>query len=113
MKVTLLAENLQKKLGYLNHAISSRSDLPVLLNILIETDKTGLRISSTDLEVGIQVQVAAEIEEEGAITVPAKTFTELISSLPHEKISLSTQEGSLNVESKKTKSSFQTIPAAE
>ncbi|CAN5201676.1 DNA polymerase III subunit beta [soil metagenome] len=113
MKVTVLSENLQKKLSYLNHAISSRTDLPILLNILIETDNGILRISSTDLEIGIQVQLPAEIEDEGAITVPAKTFSELINSLPREKITLTTTDGSLTVESKRTKSSFQTIPANE
>lgn len=113
MKVTVLSENLQKKLSYLNHAISTRTDLPILLNILIETDNGQLRISSTDLEIGIQTQIAAEIIEEGSTTVPAKTFTELINSLSNEKITLVTIENSLVVESKKTKSSFQTISASD
>lgn len=113
MKVTVLAETLQKKLGYLNHAISSRSDLPILLNLLLEAQNGVLRISSTDLEIGIQSQISAEIEEEGAITVPAKTFTELINSLSNEKITLVMNENSLLVQSKKTKSAFQTIQATE
>lgn len=113
MKITLLSENLQKKIGYLNHAISTRSDLPILLNVLIETDSSGIRLSTTDLEVGIQCHIPAEVEEEGAITIPAKTFTELINSLPAEKISLSTNDNSFIVQSKRTKSSFQTSPATE
>ncbi len=113
MKVTVMSANLQKKLSYLNHAISSRTDLPILLNILIETDNGLLRISSTDLEIGIQTQLPAEIEEEGATTVPAKTFSELINSLSNEKITLTSTDGTLTVESKKTKSSFQTIPATD
>lgn len=113
MKVTLLSENLQKKLSYLNHAISSRNDLPILLNILIETDGKGIRLSGTDLEIGIQTQIPAEVQEEGAITVPAKTFTELINSLPNERLTLATEGGVLHVESKKTKSSFQSIPATD
>lgn len=113
MKVTLLSENLQKKLAYLNHAVSSRSDLPVLLNILIEAQKDGLRISSTDLEIGIQSHVPADVEEEGAITLPAKTFTELINSLSSEKISIASTDGSALVESKRTKSSFQTIASTD
>ncbi|HVZ59083.1 MAG TPA: DNA polymerase III subunit beta [Patescibacteria group bacterium] len=113
MKISLLAETLQKKISFLNHAISSRSDLPILLNILIETDETGIRLSSTDLEIGIQSHIAAEVSEAGSTTIPAKTFTELIASLSGEKVTLTTQDGSLVVESKKTKSSFQTIPANE
>lgn len=110
MKVTLLAENLQKKLTFVNHAISSRNDLPVLLNILLEAKNGMLTLSSTDLEIGIQVSIPAEVTVEGGTTVPAKTFSELLSSLPNEKITLLTQDGSLVVQSKKTKSSFQTIP---
>ena len=113
MKVTVLAENLQKKISYLSHAISQRSDLPILLNILLETNDGNLRISSTDLEIGIQTQLPAEIEIGGAITIPAKTFMELINSLPNEKITLITTDNSVVVESKKTKSSFQTIPASD
>jgi len=113
MKVTVLSENLQKKISYLNHAISSRTDLPILLNILIEAQNGILRISSTDLEIGIQTQLAAEIEEEGATTIPAKTFSELINSLPNERITLTTTDNSVTIESKKTKSSFQTIPASD
>lgn len=113
MKVTLLAENLQKKLTFVNHAISSRNDLPILMNILLVADKDRLTLSSTDLEIGIQAGMPAEVEEEGSITVPAKTFIELVNSLPNEKITLTLQENTLKVESKKTKSSFQTISASE
>lgn len=113
MKVTLLAENLQKRLSFVNHAISSRNDLPVLLNILIQAENGQVTLSSTDLEIGIHVTLPAEIEEEGGTTVPAKTFTELVQSLPNEKITLTTADTSLVVQSKKTKSSFQTISKEE
>lgn len=113
MKVTLLAENLKNQLSFVNHAISSRSDLPVLLHILIEATEGKVILKSTDLEIGIQVTLPAEVEEEGGVTVPAKTFTELISSLAQEKVTLETQEGSLRVVSKKTRSAFQTIPKEE
>lgn len=109
MKVTLLAENLKTQLSFVNHAISSRSDLPILLHILLEAKEGTLTLKSTDLEIGIQVILPAEVEEEGGATVPAKTFTELISSLAQEKVTLETKNGSLEVKTKKTKSTFQTI----
>lgn len=113
MKVFLLSENLQKKLPFVNHAVSLRSQLPILLNLLIEAKGGKIKISSTDLEIGIQVELPANVEEEGIITVPAKIFTELISSLPQEKVLLETKQGSLEVKTQKTKSSFQTIPGEE
>lgn len=113
MKLHLLSENLQKKLSYVNKGISSRTQLPILSNLLLQTVNGKLKISSTDLEIGITVEVSANIEEEGGITIPAKTFTELINSLPSGKVSLITKENSLEVESQKTKSTFQTISEEE
>ncbi|MBI5045380.1 MAG: DNA polymerase III subunit beta [Candidatus Levybacteria bacterium] len=113
MKITLLAESLQKKLSYLNHAISTRTDLPILLNILIETEASGIKLSATDLEIGIEITVPAEVVEEGSISVPARSFIELVNSLPNEKLTLFLDKNMLIVESKKTKSSFQTTPASD
>lgn len=113
MRIYVLSENLQKKLPIINRAISSRSQLPVLLNLLLEAKEGKLKISSTDLEVGIETKIPANIEEEGGITVPAKIFSELINSLPSEKITLQTKDNSIAVLSTKTKSSFQTISREE
>lgn len=113
MKVTVLANNLQGKLSFLNHAVSVKSQLPVLLNILIETETDALRISSTDLEIGIEVTIPAEVIEAGGITVPAKTFIELINSLGPDSITLQTVNNTLEVISKRTKSVFQTIAKEE
>ena len=109
MKITVLTSNLQKNLSFLNHGISPKNQLPILLNLLLETEKDTLKISSTDLEIGIEVKIPATINETGGITVPAKTFTELINSLNEETVVLQAVGGILEVSSKKTKSKFQTI----
>jgi len=113
MKVTVLREHLQTKLTLVNHGVSSKNQLPVLLHILLEAQKGFLILSSTDLEIGIIARVTANIEEEGSITVPAKLFTELISSLSEEKITLELQEKSLVIKTQKTKSTLSTIEANE
>lgn len=113
MKVSLHLDNLQKKLSFINHAVSAKSQLPVLQNILLETQEKGLKISSTDLEIGIETFCPATISEEGGTTIPTKLFSELINSLPAETITLETKDGSLIVTTKKTKSVFQTIPKEE
>jgi len=113
MKLTLLAENLQKKLPLVTHAISSRSQLPILAHVLLETKEDSLYISATDLEIGIEVKIPAEIEEEGATTIPAKLFLELVTTLPAEKITLSTTEGTLEVTGKRVRSVLQTTPREE
>lgn len=113
MKISLLTVNIQDKLSFVNHAVSLKSQIPILLNILLETQEGKLKIKSTDLEIGIEVFVPATIEEEGSITLPAKTFIELINSIPDETITLETTEDTLIVKSKKTKSVFQTIKSDE
>lgn len=113
MKVNILTTNLQNKLSFINHAISLKSQLPILQNILIETIEGKLKISSTDLEIGIEVFIQSTIEEEGQVTIPAKTFIELVNSISEESITLQTQDDNLVVSSKKTKSIFQTIKSDE
>ncbi|HZE86764.1 MAG TPA: DNA polymerase III subunit beta [Methylomirabilota bacterium] len=108
MKVTLLTNNLQKKLSFLNHGVSNKSQLPILLNLLFETTNNKLKISATDLEIGIETFLSVTIEEEGGTTIPAKTFTELINSLPDDSLTLATTNNTLEVLSKRTKSIFQT-----
>lgn len=111
MRISLLSENLQKKILFLNHAISSRSQLPILLNFLIEAKKGRVFISATDLELGIIVEVPAKIEKEGLVAVPAKTFTELTSTILLDKITLETRDGGLVLTGEKTKTVFQVSPA--
>lgn len=107
MKFTVLRVVLQEKLSFLNHAISSKNQLPVLLNFLIEAKKGALTLSSTDLEIGIETTLAAEVDETGKITIPAKTFTELIQSLTDESVTIETKEQSVRVESRRSNSTFQ------
>jgi DNA polymerase III subunit beta len=89
MKATVLQENLAHGLNTVSRAVATRSTLPVLSNILIATDEGRLRLSATNLELGITCWIAARIEQEGSTTVPARTFSDLINTLPGEQVSLS------------------------
>lgn len=113
MKVQILTANIQNKLSFLNKAISPKSQLPVLQNFLIEAKADRVKLSSTDLEIGIEVYCSGIISEEGEITVPAKLFTELVNSLSDESLTLETDETTLEVRTKRTKSVFQTISSEE
>lgn len=113
MKIAFLSGNLQKKINFLNHAVSTRGQLPILSNFLLEVKKGKLLISATDLEIGISSGILVNVEKEGSITVPAKNFSDLLSNLGDQKISL-TQEGeTLKLTGEKIKASFQTMPAEE
>ena len=111
MRVSLLSQNLQKKILFLNHAISTRVQLPTLLNFLIEAKGGKLSISATDLEIGIITEIPAKIEKEGSVAVPAKTFTELTGTIPMDKITLEKTEEGLVLTGVKIKTVFQVAPA--
>ena len=104
MKVTVNQQQLAHCVSMVSRAVSPRSTLPVLSNILVKTDDGRLRLSATNLELGITCWIGARIDGEGAITVPARTFTDLISNLPSDQVVLmldnSTQ--TLNVRSGST-----------
>jgi DNA polymerase-3 subunit beta len=88
MKVTVLQENLARGLGTVSKAVSPRSTLPVLANVLIASDEGRLRLSATNLEMGITCWIPARIEEEGSTTVPARTFSDLVGTLPGDQVLL-------------------------
>ncbi|MCC6189657.1 MAG: DNA polymerase III subunit beta, partial [Anaerolineales bacterium] len=88
MKVSCLQENLAKGLSVVSRAVAARSTLPVLGNILVASDNGRLRLAATNLELGITCWIGAKIEEEGATTLPAKTFVDLVNTLPQDKVEL-------------------------
>ncbi len=88
MKVTVLQENLARGLSVVSRAVSPRSTLPVLSNILIASDEGRLRLSATNLELGITCWIAARIDEEGSTTVPSRTFSDLVNTLPGDQVQL-------------------------
>lgn len=99
MKVSCLQENLAKGLSIVSRGVAARSTLPVLANILVATDGGRLKLSATNLELGITAWIGAKVEEEGATTVPAKTFVDLVNTLPPDQVdmSLSVRTQTLNM----------------
>lgn len=99
MKTSVLQNHLAHGLGMVSKAVSPRSTLPVLANVLVATDEGRLRLSATNLELGISCWIPCQTGEEGAITVPARTFSDLINALPPEpvQLALNTRTQTLNV----------------
>ncbi|MFZ1770589.1 MAG: DNA polymerase III subunit beta, partial [Caldilinea sp.] len=88
MRVSCLQENLAKGLAIVGRAVSSRSTMPVLANILIEASDNQLRLAATNLEIGVTCWIGAKVEDPGSITVPARLLTEFVNSLPPERIDM-------------------------
>jgi len=115
MKVTVLQESLAHGLSIVSRAVSPRSTLPVLSNVLVASDEGRLRLSATNLELGITCWIGARIEEEGSTTVPARTFVDLVGTLPQEQVSLSlaTATQTLNVRCGASNTDIKCIDAQE
>ena len=115
MKVTVLQENLAHGLSIVARAVSSRSTLPVLGNVLVATDEGRLRLSATNLELGITCWIGAKIHQEGSTTVPARTFSELVSTLSDKQVemALNVRTQTLNVRSGGSNTDMKCIDAQE
>ncbi len=100
MKLVCTKENLKKGLFVVSRVVGSGNPLQVLNNILLKTDQGRIKLSSTNLEIGVNTWVGGKIEEEGALTVPAKLINEYVNNLPTEKVTLESKENStLSLES--------------
>jgi DNA polymerase-3 subunit beta len=89
-----MQENLARGLQVVSRAVSTRSTLPVLANVLLKTEDAGLKLTATNLEIGITYWVPGKVDQDGAITVPARLLTDLVNSLPSsERVDLELQAG--------------------
>jgi len=82
MKFTITREQLQEGLSGVLAAIPAKTTLPVLANVLLEATKQGLRLSGTDLDIAVSTTVAADVDTEGAVTLPAKKLSDMARELP-------------------------------
>jgi DNA polymerase III subunit beta len=88
MKVTVTAGSLGQGLQVVSRAVSSRTTLPILNNVLLQTGDNGLQLTATNLEIGIRQSIPAEVQEEGGITVPARLLTDFVTGLPDEQLQM-------------------------
>lgn len=88
MKLSCLQENLARGLSVVGRAVASRSTLPITQNVLLSTEQSMLKISATDLNMAMTTWIGAQVEEEGAITVPARLLSDFVNSLPPERIDM-------------------------
>ncbi len=88
MELSCLQENLTKGLSVVNRAVSPRSTLDVLGNVLISAEEERVRLSATNLEIGIHCWIGGEVTEEGSVAVPARILTDFVSSLPPETVDM-------------------------
>jgi DNA polymerase-3 subunit beta len=92
VKLSVMQENLARGLQVVSRAVSTRSTLPVLNNVLLRTEDGGLKLTATNLEIGITYWVPGKIDTGGAMTVPARLLTDIVAGLPaNERVELELQ----------------------
>ena len=113
MKVSCTQENLAKGLGIVSRSVGTRTTLPVLNNILLKTEKGGLKLSATDLEIGISTWIGAKVDMDGAVTIPAKLLLDYITTNNDKKISFELKNLNIHFESEHYKANIKGIEASE
>lgn len=113
MKFSVTQGNLLKGLHIVNRIATTRATLPVLGNILIQTDKGRLKLVSTDLELAIETYIGAKVEIEGAITIPARTFIEFVTNNTDETIEFLLKDTVLTTKSAHFTADIKGIDATE
>src|SRR5260370_39910439 len=93
LRLTCQPSTLGQALQTVSRAISTRTTLPILNNILLEPTSEGLSLTATNLEIGIRKVVSAEVAEEGSTTAPARLLTDFVGSLPDESLEMALDVG--------------------
>jgi len=113
MKIICLQGNLKKGLGVVQNIIGKNLTLPILNNILLNTDKKQLKLSATDLEIAISNRVLCKVEKEGGITIPAKTLVNFVGNLPNKKIEITVKNNVAYLKCENFKSNIKGLDVKE
>jgi len=94
MEVRVDRDAFLKGLQMVHNVVEPRQTLPILANVLLESEGDSLRLTATDLEVGARVSVPAKVPAKGSITLSARKLLEIVKELPPEALTLKVQENS-------------------
>jgi DNA polymerase-3 subunit beta len=100
MELTVTQENLARALTAVGRVASTKTQLPILGNILLRTDKNRLLVAATNLEIATTQYIGAKVSKPGAITIPARLVSEFISNLPSGPVDLKVVKDNLHIKSK-------------
>lgn len=114
MKFTITRERLHEGLAAVAASVPTKTTLPVLSNILLEASGDGIRLAGTDLDTAVSTAVPAEVDDEGAVTVPARKLVEIVRELPSAAIRItSSGEQRVNLECGRSRFKLLGIPKDE
>jgi len=93
MKVTIERTNLLKTLGHIQSVVERRNTIPILSNVMMETDGDNVAMTATDLDIAVVEKAGANVIQPGSTTVPAHTLFDIVRKLPDgSEVDLSLEE---------------------
>ncbi len=113
MKFTITRQNLHQALSAVSASIPSKTTLPVLSNILFEAQEEGIRMSGTDLDVGVRIGVPADVSESGSLTAPGKKLQEIARELADQPVNVSTRGDQIELDCGRSHFKLNGLPAAD
>lgn len=114
MKLICTQEKFKKAISSTERVVGKQITLPILENILLETERGMLKVSATNLEIGVVLKIGAKIEREGKITIPARLIGSFVSNLPvGDTISLETKDSTLKIKSGEYQAQIKGLDAQE
>lgn len=114
MRLKLDKNHLMEGIQVVQNIVSSKATLPILSNMLLETKGNKGRMNTTDLDIGISCEIPVETIEEGAITIPAKRFSDIVRELPSGEIIISTKKNNqVDIEGNKCRFKLNGLPKEE
>ena len=100
MQLKCLQENLSHGLGIVQRGVATRTTLPITQHVLLASDEGRLKLSATNLEIAISTWVGGEINEDGAVTIPARLLIDFVNSLTPQTIEINTNAQGRGIEVK-------------
>jgi DNA polymerase-3 subunit beta len=93
MKLKIKKEEILKGLQRIQGVVEKKNTMPILSNMLLTADNSGVEIVATDLEIGLRGRYTAEVEKPGSVTVSAKKMYEIVRELPADDIQIKVEDG--------------------
>src|SRR6476469_2818304 len=113
MKIICTQENLRTGLGQVSRIVGSSTTLPILNNVLLQTENGQLKISATNLEMGMSTLVRCKIETEGGVCIAAKVLLDLVNNLPNENITIEVGEVETSVTTDRYQTKIKHLPVED
>lgn len=111
MQFSCNQDTFAKYLNIVSRVVNSKPGLPILNNILFEAKNGKVHLTATDLEIGINTWIGADVQIDGKVTIPAKQLAEFVNSIPSEKVDVSLDKQMITVSTVNNNAEFHTIPS--